>query len=236
MAHSFRDSDHLPKQRSGRPPADPSGLPRQRRGTTPQMHGRYPDYDVLANAEHWDPVTRELVLQRAHEVPPVRFFDALEEQVLRLFLDVVLAQDSEPRIPLFEMIDKKMYEGKLDGYRYDDMPEDPETWRIVAGRLREEGFVEAGHEQRLKLVERFSNGDFEWEGVNVTRAWSVVMRAALAEFYSHPWAWNELGFGGPAYPRGYMRLQPGPAGREPYEAEEAFGLDPVTDVPARGLE
>ena len=28
----------------------------------------------------------------------------------------------------------------------------------------------------------------------------------------------------------------GPTGREPYEAEEAFGLDPVTDVPQRGLE
>ena len=235
MAHSFRDSDHLPKQRSG-PPADPAGLPRQRRGTTPQMHGRYPDYDVLANADHWDPVTRELVLARAREIPPVRFFDALEEAVLRPFLDVVLAQDSEPRIPVFEMVDKKLFEGKLDGYRYADMPEDPETWRIVARGLRAEGFVEAGHEERLALVERFSKGELELDGLNATRAWSVVMRGALSEFYSHPWAWNEIGFGGPAYPRGYMRLHTGPTGREPYEAEEAFGLDPVTDVQRRGLE
>jgi hypothetical protein len=200
------------------------------------MHGRFPDYDVLANAKHWDEVTRDVVLKRAREVPPVRFFDALEEQVLRLFLDVVLAQDREPRIPVFEMVDAKMHAGQLDGYRYEDMPEDPETWRIVARGLRAEGFVEAGHEQRLRLVERFTQGDFEWEGVNVQRAWSVVMRGAMSAFYSHPWAWNEIGFGGPAYPRGYMRLQPGPAGREPYEAEEAFGLDPVEDVPARGLE
>ena len=32
------------------------------------------------------------------------------------------------------------------------------------------------------------------------------MRSMLAAFYSHPWAWNEIGFGGPAYPRGYARL------------------------------
>jgi len=191
---------------------------------------------VLANANHWDEVTRELILQRAREVPPVRFFDALEEQVLRPFLDVVLAQDRDPRIPVFEMVDAKMFAGQLDGYRYADMPEDPQTWRIVARGLRSEGFVEADHEQRLKLVERFTQGDFEWEGVNVERAWSVVMRGALSAFYSHPWAWNEMGFGGPAYPRGYMRLQPGPPGREPHEAKEAFGLDPVSDVPARGLE
>ena len=209
---------------------DPARLPRQRRGTTPQMHGRYPDYDVLANAKHWDPVTRELILARAREIPPVRFFDALEEEVLRPFLDVVLAQDTEPRIPVFEMVDKKLFEGKLDGYRYADMPEDPETWRIVARGLRAEGFVEAGHEQRVKLVERFTQGDFDWPGVNAKRAWSVVMRGALSEFYSHPWAWNEIGFGGPAYPRGYMRLHAGPTGREPYEAREAFEADPVQDV------
>ena len=37
------------------------------------------------------------------------------------------------------------------------------------------------------------------------------MRGVLGAFYSHPWAWNEIGFGGPAYPRGYARLGPGSA-------------------------
>ena len=77
------------------------------------MHGRYPDYDVLANADHWDPVTRKEILARAHEVPPVRFFTAEEERCLRPFLDVLLAQDSEPRIPVFEMVDQKLDQGKL---------------------------------------------------------------------------------------------------------------------------
>jgi hypothetical protein len=86
------------------------------------------------------------------------------------------------------------------------------------------------------VVERFSRGELPTAALNVSRAWSVVMRAVLAEFYSHPWAWNEIGFGGPAYPRGYMRLQSGPAGRDPHEAIEAFGLDPVRDVARRGLE
>jgi hypothetical protein len=55
------------------------------------------------------------------------------------------------------------------------------------------------------------------------------MRGVLSEFYSHPWAWNEIGFGGPAYPRGYMRLAAGPSGRDPQEAREAFDVDPVDD-------
>jgi hypothetical protein len=57
------------------------------------------------------------------------------------------------------------------------------------------------------------------------------MRHALAAFYSHPWAWNEIGFGGPAYPRGYMRMGVGDhRGRDPHEGEEAFGPDPVEDI------
>jgi hypothetical protein len=137
------------------------------------------------------------------------------------------------------MVDAKMFDGKLDGFQYEDMPDDRDVWRIIARGLAQEGFLEATDHEREEIVGRFADAELEggaWEEVNVSRAWSVVTRGALSEFYSHPWAWNEIGFGGPAYPRGYMRLQPGKPGREPYEAEEAFGLDPVSDVPARGLE
>ena len=44
-------ADHLPNLRPDRQPRHPSWLPRQRQGTTPQMIGRYPDYDVMENAE-----------------------------------------------------------------------------------------------------------------------------------------------------------------------------------------
>jgi hypothetical protein len=64
------------------------------------------------------------------------------------------------------------------------------------------------------------------------------MRAALAAFYSHPWAWNEIGFGGPAYPRGFMRLGGTGAtagtGREPFERPGALDRDPVRDDEGSG--
>jgi hypothetical protein len=224
MAHSFREADHLPKRRSA--PADPAGLPRQRRGTTPQMHGRYPDYDVLENAGHWDEVTRALILGRARDVPPLRFFSREEAEALRPFLDVALAQDAEPRIPVLELIDAKLWRGEGDGYRYHDMPEDGETWRRFARHL--DGFAALDDGARRAWVQRLHDGELEWDDLNARRAWSVVMRHALSAFYSHPWAWNEIGFGGPAYPRGYMRM----GGAEPHERAEAFGLDPVQDVEA----
>ncbi|WP_037410723.1 gluconate 2-dehydrogenase subunit 3 family protein [Candidatus Solirubrobacter pratensis] len=222
----FRDAGHLPKLRDT--PPDPTQLPRQRRGRTPQMHGRYPDYDVLENARHWDETTREVVLARVNEVPPVRFFAPEEAEVLRLFLDVALAQDAEPRIPVLEMVDARLFTGETDGYRYDDMPEDGETWRRLARQLRADGFDRLA--DREEYVRALHDGEHAWEGLNAERAWSVVMRYALSAFYSHPWAWNEIGFGGPAYPRGYMRMGVGDhRGREPHEGAEAFERDPVQD-------
>ena len=231
MAHSFRGAEHLPKQRDGGDPPDPKGLPRQRRGTSPQNHGRYPDFDVMEHRRHWDAVTREALEQRVAEVPPRRFFDPTQARTLRAFLDVVLAQDAEPRIPVLEMVDAKLDAGKLDGYRYADMPSDDVTWQRVADHL--DGFADLGPCEQRDVVRRFAGGDLEWEDLNVGRAWSVVMRAALAAFYSHPWAFNEIGFRGPAYPRGYMRRNMGPTGVEPDEPVEAFGLDPVRDLEGR---
>jgi hypothetical protein len=223
MAHSFAGADHLPKRRSA--PADPAGLPRQRRGTTPQMHGRYPDYDVLADAPHWDAATREAIRARADEVPPVRFFGEAEARTARAFCDTVMAQERDPRIPVMELVDAKLFEGRLDGFRYADMPDDRETWRIVLRGLdRAAGGSFADSPHAGDIVAAFAEGELPVD-LDVKRAWSVVMRAVLAEYYSHPWAWNEIGFGGPAYPQGYMRL----AGRDPHERPERFDLDPVRE-------
>jgi hypothetical protein len=228
---------HLPKQGGDTTPGPPDGLPRQRRGTSPQMRGRYPDYDVLATAPHWDAKTRAVVLDRVANVPSIRFFTEQEARTLRAFCDVVTGQDAEPRIPVLEMVDAKLHAGRLDGFRHHDMPQDPETWRQVAANLDqsadEDGFAGASSELQHEIVQKFSEGELEWD-LPVSKAWSVVMRGVLGAFYSHPWAWNEIGFGGPAYPRGYARL--GAGEREHWEAPPEFAIDPVADVRERGLE
>jgi hypothetical protein len=231
---------HLPNRGGAGPAGPPADLPRQRRGTTPQMRGRYPDYDVLAEAGHWDEATRRIVLDRVERLPPIRFFDEREAATLGAFCDVVLAQDGPPRIPVLAMVDEKLWEGRGEGYRHADMPPDGQTWRQVARLLDAaarsqgaDGFAGLELDARQRLVARFAAGELEGR-IPVSKAWGVVMRDALSAFYSHPWAWSEIGFGGPAYPRGYARL--GPGQREHWESPPRFGLDPVRDVRERGLE
>ena len=49
----------------------------------------------------------------------------------------MLAQDTEPRVPVAEFVDEKLAAGRLDGYQYDDMPDDRDTWRLVLRGLDE---------------------------------------------------------------------------------------------------
>lgn len=238
---AIKAAGHLPNLRPGREAPHPGWLPRQRTGVTPQMVGRYPDYDVLAEVDTWDDATRKVVLARLDPPGPLRFFGPEEEPTLRAFCDTVMAQDGEPRVPVAESVDSKMADGRLDGYQYDDMPDDRDTWHLVLQGLDEvarhrygkASFADAEAETREAIVEALSSGQVgggTWDQLNVKRAWAVCMRAILAGFYSHPWAWNEIGFGGPAYPRGFMRL--GPTGTlEPFEREGATDEDPVRVSP-----
>lgn len=202
------------------------------------MIGRYPDYDVFDAIDTWDHATRQVVEARMKVGTRVlAFFTPDEQPTVRAFCDVCVAQDAEPRVPVVEMVDQKMAECRLDGYQFDDMPDDRDTWHMVLRGLDEAAnshygktsFADCEPESQKGIVDLFSKGTLSggtWDLINVRRAWAVCMRAILAEFYSHPWAWSEIGFGGPAYPRGYMRL--GPLGvLEPYEKPGATDEDPV---------
>ena len=200
------------------------------------MIGRYPDYDVFDAQSTWDQATARLVEDRMRIQPgdPLKFFSESEAPTLRSFCDLCVAQDRDPRIPVAEMVDRKLHAGELDGYQYADMPDDRDTWHLVLAGLQEAGFDRAGTDHALEIVRRLSDGELQggsWSKLNVKRAWAVCMRMVLAAFYSHPWAWNEIGFGGPAYPRGFMRL--GPSGTlEPFEKPGATDEDPVQEVQA----
>lgn len=222
-------------------------LPRQRRGAVPQGRGRYPDYDVLAEADHWDEVTRALVLDRVENVPPIRFFCEAEARTLGALCDRITAQDADPKIAVLAYVDERLHTNTGVGYQYFDMPPDGETWRRVACGLDEEArtlgrdsyALLTEHEQN-ELCHRFARGLLfggAWATINVARAFTVVVRDICEAFYAHPWAWNEIGFGGPAYPRGYAVFgNPLLGEEEHWEAKEAVDVDAVRDTRRRGLD
>jgi hypothetical protein len=201
-------------------------------GTTPGGHDRFPGFDVMAEAGHWDDVTRATVVQRLAAPSPLSFFTVHEEPTVRALCDRLLGQDAEPRVPVVEAIDARLRRGDGDGYRYVDMPEDGDAWkRSLAGldddARRREGrrVAELEPPTQRDLIDHVRIGEGEWHGMRATRLFGLWMRYAVTAFYSHPWAWNEIGFPGPAYPRGYKATAPGR--REPFEVAEVDARDPI---------
>jgi hypothetical protein len=203
------------------------------RAVTPQGRGRYPGFDVLAQVDSWDDVTAGAVLARLSHPTGLSFFTVAEVAVAAPLLDLLLAQDAEPRVPVLELIDERLAVGETDGWHYDAMPEDGDAWRQTLACLDEDartrfgcGFAELPPEDQATLVQAVQDTDGDWRGLTSWHVWSLWTRYACTAFYSHPWAWNEIGFPGPAYPRGYLNL--GVDAREKWEQRDAEPTDPVT--------
>ncbi|PZR97533.1 MAG: hypothetical protein DLM67_07760, partial [Candidatus Nephthysia bennettiae] len=121
--------------------------------------------------------------------------------------------------------------GKGDGYRYKEMPPDGEVWKRslkaldeLARHRRESVFYALCKEDQVNLLEAVRTGE-RLGDLPARRTWSLWLRYACSAFYAHPWAWNEIGFGGPAYPRGYKNV--GIGKREPWEVQEVDAHSPV---------
>ncbi len=55
-----------------------------------------------------------------------------------------------------------------------------------------------------------------WDGIPQKALFHKLLQLSVEAYYSHPLVWSEIGFGGPAYPRGYIRADQGQL--DPWEA------------------
>ncbi|GAC1391127.1 MAG: hypothetical protein NVS4B11_05510 [Ktedonobacteraceae bacterium] len=215
-------SDLLPVDPETRQPIAPTAQP-----------GYYPGFSTLSQQSFWDEATRTTVLDRVEHVPPIRFFTPEEAQLMQAVCDRLIPQDDRDaahRIPVVNVIDDRLFSGRIDGYRYEDMPPDNEAHRLglqaieaIAQHLYTTSFIHLGPSEQDAVLQTIHQakppaGQDIWDKMSVHRFWMLLMQDVVEAYYAHPYAWDEIGFGGPAYPRGYMRLEGGRP--EPWEVEE----------------
>jgi hypothetical protein len=196
---------------------------------------RFPGFDAAAQAGRWDPVTADAVLARLGQPAEPRFFTPAEQAAAAALLDQLLGQQ-DGRVPLLHMVDARLASQQTDGWRYADMPEDGQAWRDSLSYLDDDaheqfgsGIAACAPKAQTALIQAVQDlGSGAWHGLPASHVWSLWTRYACTAFYSHPLAWNEIGFPGPAYPRGYKN--PGIDALEPFEVRDALpGLDPVRE-------
>jgi hypothetical protein len=215
--------------------------------------GYYMSYRTMAQQKSWDAATRKVVAERAAQVPAVRFFSSDEAVLLAAIVDRVLPQDdraADRMIPIVPVIDERLFKNSLNGFRYEDMPPDQEAYKLglhaidemAQARFRESFPDMTIHRQEL-ILKSLHDGKPDpahvvWQRMPVHRFWALLMEDCVTAYYAHPWAWDEIGFGGPAYPRGYMRLENGLP--EPWEEDESryewnAPVDSVSEIDKEGI-
>jgi hypothetical protein len=196
------------------------------------QRSRFPGFDVLGQSRHWDPVTAGVVAARVGPPAPLTFFTGAEQACAAAMLNLLTGQSDDPRIPVVEMVDARLAAGETDGWRYADMPEDGQAWRDTlsyidadAGARCGTTFAAAPEKDQAALIQSVLDAD-RWHGLPAAHVWSLWTRYACTAVYSHPSAWDEIGFPGPAYPRGYKNT--GVGRLESFEVPDARPTeDPV---------
>jgi hypothetical protein len=172
---------------------------------TSRATGRFPGFNVLRQSRHWDPVTAGLIADRTSPHAEPGFFTPAERASAAALLDQLTGQCDEPHgIPVMEMVDARLASGETDGWRYEDLPEDGQAWRDTLGYLDQDardrcgtGFAGAPRPDQAAIIQAVQDSK-EWHGLNAERVWSLWTRYASTALYSHPYAWSEMGFPGPA--------------------------------------
>lgn len=189
---------------------------------------RFPGMDVLGQRGRWDAATRRVVERRTQPAPRARFFLEREHAAARRLLDRLVGQpdDAQPYVDVVGVVDTRLFEGETDGWHYDTMPPDRDAWRASLRGLDDDAVARYGRRfadcdpgAQREIIEAVRTCAAErWHDLPPAQLWSLWTRYAMTAFYAHPAAWNEIGFPGPAYPRGYRHL--GIGAREPFEVRD----------------
>ena len=192
----------------------------------------YAHYDVLEKRDSpsWNDQTREVVSRRLGEPPKRRFLTEAEWNLLEAVVARLLPQaDRADPVPITPWIDEMLAANRGPGYRYSDMPPMREAWRQGLAAIAAEAQARHGssfedlassrQDEVLSDIQAGRTQGSGWAGLSSRAFFSrLLLKTAVTTYYSHPAAWSEIGFGGPASPRGYVRL--GFDERDPWEAEE----------------
>ncbi|AIO30934.1 gluconate 2-dehydrogenase subunit 3 family protein [Burkholderia pseudomultivorans] len=194
---------------------------------------RYAGYDVLAKRDtpSWNDATRRAIdarLKVAATAP--RHLDVERFATLGALCARIVPSGGAGAVPTAALLDARLAANEGDGFRDARLPPLRDAWRIglaaldaMAQRAHGRPFASLEAGAADTLLHTVQHGEIaeadrrDWAGMDprVFFAKRVLMDLCGA-YYSHPYAWNEIGFGGPASPRGYVRMDFNR--RDPWEA------------------
>jgi hypothetical protein len=178
----------------------------------------YPGFDVMAERLAWDPVTRSVVAGRLSPSPGTP--QALTEAEARTVAAVArqLLAEERPAVLAFVVshFDERLRSDAGEGQRELGVPPEADLLRRGLAALdRAAGsdgaaFAGLADTEQSALMAALSRDRAEpadaFAGLPQKALFSKLLGLAAEALASHPAVWSEIGYAGPAYPRGYYRM------------------------------
>ena len=172
----------------------------------------YPSGTVraLLSTEHVSAATRAAVQGRL-DAPATYAPQLLAPETYALLEAVaarLLPQPDRPDQPiaLAPAIDQRLAEGRADGWRYDALPPDRETYRLGLGGIQEiaqslfkADFLHLQSEQQDVVLQALADGrppGQTWETLSADRFFEELLAELTETYYAHPLAQEEIGYVG----------------------------------------
>ncbi len=186
------------------------------------------------------PATRAALQERLappRDEPP-RFFNAAEFRTLAAVCARLLAlpEDGLPAPKSFAaQIDKRLASGEGDGWRYDALPPDPESYRRGLHAVEEAARERFGADDFASLEDAQQDAVLADVQRGELARWFEDLLAELSELYTgHPLVQERIGFAGMADTRGWRKI--GLNEREAWEpaaGQTRYTVPPVAVAPSR---
>jgi len=181
---------------------------------------------ALVGSDLVTPPTREALAARlAPGDAASRFLTGPEYAVLRAACARLIPHPAAPKIAA--AIDHRLAEGRTDGWRYDDMPPDPEACRLGLRGLDESaramfgaGFATVDGEAQdrvLAAVQRGAPPGAVWETLAARRFFEEFLTECAEAFYSEAAGQDDIGYAGFADTHGWQGI--GLGDRAPHEPQ-----------------
>lgn len=192
----------------------------------------YPSFDVMQQENHWDEHTRAIVVARLIREEDYRFLTDVEAEILRSYC-ARLVDDHRADVVQYILchIDQFLASNTGEGQR---KPGIPPADRLIRDGLRAidewsqrmhvQHYFHLTEAEQQQLITDMSQGHIEsstageiWGNVPPRDLFQLLLKLTTEAYYSHPLIWSEIGYAGPAYPRGYVRTGIGQL--DPWEAK-----------------
>ncbi|OEH86606.1 hypothetical protein BHU72_10125 [Desulfuribacillus stibiiarsenatis] len=189
--------------------------------TETRKKSHYSTYHVMEHQEFWDPHTQEIVKGRIEFNYTAKALSTLQMEKLKKICRLLVDDNNDEVMEyVLQHIDHTLASECPEAQREDGIPtiktlllDGLDHLDAISQQYNYLEFLQSNEASQHATLQEVSNGtgplQEQWPAKVRKAFFKKLLSLTVDAYYSHPNIWSEIGYGGPAYPRGYYRTNKG---------------------------